>query len=178
MISRLFLLLATLIGARRAIEVGTFTGYSALCVARGLVDDGRLVCCDISQEWTDVGRPYWEKAGVAHKIDLRIGPAIDTLRAIDEEGQFDLAFLDADKTSYADYYAELLRLMRPGGVILVDNVLWGGSVIDPDNTSDDTVAIRRFNAMVAADTMIGADGLLLPELPEDRLREIMSKERK
>ena len=160
-------LLARAIQARRAIEVGTFTGYSALCLARGLPDDGRLVTCDVNGEWPAVGRPYWEKAGVAHKIDLRIGPALDTLRSLPEEPAYDLAFIDADKTSYSLYYEEILRRLRSGGVILVDNVLWMGRVADPAADDDQTAAIRAFNDAVAADTRVDAvmlaisDGLTL-----------------
>ena len=149
-------ILVAAVGARRAIEIGTFTGYSALCIARGLPEDGELICCDVSEEWTSVGRGAWEKAGVAHKVDLRIGPAIDTLRALPETPDFDLAFIDADKTGYASYYEELLPRLRSGGLILVDNVLWGGSIIDPENTSADTEAIRAFNDAVAADARVDA----------------------
>lgn len=145
---------ARVLGARRAIEVGTFTGYSALCIARGLPDDGLLVCCDVSEEWTAVGKPYWERAGVAERIDLRIAPALDTLRGLSAEPPFDLAFIDADKPSYGDYYEELLRLIRPGGVILVDNVLWMGAVIDPEKQDESTVAIRAFNERVAKDPRV------------------------
>ncbi len=153
-------LLARVMGARRAIEVGTFTGYSALCIARGLPDDGRLICCDVSEEWTAIGRPYWEKAGVSQRIDLRIGPAAETLRALPEERVFDLAFVDADKPSYALYYEELLRRVRPGGLILVDNVLWGGAVLDPERDDANTLAIRAFNEQVASDERV--DALMLP----------------
>jgi caffeoyl-CoA O-methyltransferase len=153
-------LLARVMGARRAIEVGTFTGYSALCIARGLPDDGRLICCDVSEEWTAIGRPYWEKAGVSQRIDLRIGPAAETLRALPEERVFDLAFVDADKPSYALYYEELLRRVRPGGLILVDNVLWGGAVLDPERDDANTLAIRAFNEQVASDGRV--DALMLP----------------
>ena len=138
-------LLAGVIGARRAIEVGTFTGFSALCLARGMGKGSQLICCDISEEWTDVGRRFWQEAGVADRIELRIGTAIETLRAIREDGSFDLAFIDADKSSYIDYGEELLRLVRPGGLILVDNVLWFGSVADPDNQEERTLEIRAFN---------------------------------
>ena len=147
-------LLARTLGARRAVEVGTFTGYSALCLARGLPDDGRLICCDVSEEWASVGRPYWEKAGVAHKIDLRIAPAIETLRALPRTQDVDMAFIDADKTSYRDYYEELLMRLRPGGVILVDNVLWMGQVVNPDVDDEQTQAIRAFNDAVAADERV------------------------
>lgn len=149
-------LFTQLIGAVRAIEVGTFTGYSALCVARGLPDDGQLICCDVSEEWTSVGRPFWDKAGVADKIDVRIAPAAETLKAIKEDGAFDLAFIDADKGGYKDYYEELLRLVRPGGAILVDNVLWQGRVIDDSVDDKDTRAIRAFNDYIAADTRVNA----------------------
>jgi caffeoyl-CoA O-methyltransferase len=163
----LMTMLARLIGARRAIEVGTFTGFSALCIARGLPEDGQLVCCDVSDEWTRIGRPYWEKAGVADRIDLRIAPAIETLRGIREDGAFDLAFIDADKPAYRDYAEELLRLVRPGGLILVDNVLWQGSVIDPEKQDESTVAIRAFNDWAAGDPRVEcvmlavSDGLTL-----------------
>ncbi len=143
-----------LLGARRVIEVGTFTGFSALCMARGLPEDGELICCDVSEEWTRVGRPYWQKAGVADRIDLRIAPAIETLRAIDERGAFDMAFIDADKPSYRDYAEELIRLVRPNGLILVDNVLWQGNVIDPGVDDDNTRAIRAFNDWAAADERV------------------------
>jgi caffeoyl-CoA O-methyltransferase len=142
------------IGARRAIEVGTFTGYSSLCIARGLPDDGELICCDVSEEWTSIGKPYWERAGVAGKISLQIAPALETLRANREDGAFDLAFIDAEKTGYAAYFEELVRLLRPGGVILVDNVLWSGEVINPEANDDDVIAIRAFNELVAADPRV------------------------
>lgn len=160
-------LLARLIGARRAIEVGTFTGYSALCIARGLPDDGRLVCCDVSDEWTRIGRPYWEKAGVAHKIELRLAPAIETLRALPRDPVFDLAFIDADKPGYPTYYEEILTRLRPGGLILADNVLFMGTVVDAAVTNETVDAIRAFNDLVAADPRVDcvmlaiADGLTL-----------------
>src|SRR5690348_2570078 len=119
-----------LLGTRRAIEVGTFTGYSALCIARGLADGGRLTCCDVSEEWTSIGRRYWERAGVADRIELIIGPAADTLRALPVDVGFDLAFIDADKPNYAVYYEEVLRRLRPNGVIMVDNVLWSGRAFE------------------------------------------------
>ena len=159
--------LARILGARRAIEIGTFTGYSALCLARGLPDDGELICCDVSEEWTNVGRHYWERAGVAHKIDLRIAPAIETLAKLAQEPNFDLAFVDADKTAYLAYFEALLPLIRAGGVILVDNVLWTGAVVDPEANDENTLAIRRFNDFVAADPRVEcvmlpiADGLTL-----------------
>jgi caffeoyl-CoA O-methyltransferase len=153
-------LFARAIGARRAIEVGTFTGYSALCLARGLPDDGELVCCDVNAEWTAIGRRHWEKAGVAHKIDLRVAPALETLRSLPAEPPFDLAFIDADKPSYVDYFEEILARLRPGGVILVDNVLWMGRVVDPEADDDQTRAIRAFNDRVAADARV--DCVMLP----------------
>ena len=160
-------LLARAIGARRALEVGTFTGYSALCIARGLPPEGRLICCDVSDEWTSIGRPYWEKAGVADRIELHIGPALDTLRALPREPEFDLAFIDADKPSYIAYYEEILERLRPGGVILVDNVLWMGRVVDPEAQDEQTLAIREFNDHVTADARVEcvmlaiSDGLTL-----------------
>jgi caffeoyl-CoA O-methyltransferase len=163
----LLTLLARLLGARRAIEVGTFTGYSALCIARGLPDDGQLLACDVSEEWTSIGRRYWERAGVAKKIDLRIGPALDTLRALPQEPRFDLAFIDADKTSYPAYYEEILLRLRQGGLILVDNVLWMGRVVDASADDENTRAIRAFNDRVAADRRVDcvmlavSDGLTL-----------------
>jgi caffeoyl-CoA O-methyltransferase len=163
-------ILTRLIGARRAIEIGTFTGYSALCIARGLSDDGELVCCDVSEEWTAIGKPFWEQAGVADKIDLRIAPALETLDRLVAGGAsgnerierlpFDLAFVDAVKTEYADYLERLHGLVRPGGVILVDNVLWGGSVVDQDVDDESTRAIRSFNDRVAKDERF--DRVMLP----------------
>ena len=146
--------LARIAGARRAIEVGTFTGYSALCIARGLPDDGSLLCCDVSEEWTRIGRPYWEKAGVAHKIDLRLGPALDTLRDLPSQPGFDFAFIDADKPNYLNYYEEILKRLRPGGVIVADNVLWFGNVVNPDDDSEQTRAIRAFNDALARDARV------------------------
>ncbi len=153
-------LLARAIGARSAVEVGTFTGYSALCIARGLPDDGRLVCCDTSEEWTAIGRPFWERAGVADRIDLRIGPAIDTLRALPPDETLDLAFIDADKGGYVDYYEEILARLRPGGLVLADNVLWMWRVTDPEIQDEQTQAIRKFNDHVAADARV--DKVMLP----------------
>jgi caffeoyl-CoA O-methyltransferase len=152
--------LTRLIGARRAVEIGTFTGYSSLCIARGLPEDGQLLCCDVSEEWTSVARRYWEKAGVADRIELVIAPAADTLRALPQEQSIDLAFIDADKSGYPVYYEEILARLRPGGVILVDNVLWLGRVADPDADDDQTRAIRSFNDQVAADDRV--DRVMLP----------------
>jgi caffeoyl-CoA O-methyltransferase len=147
-------MLARSIGATRAVEVGTFTGYSSLCIARGLPDDGKLLCCDVSDEWTRIGQRFWEKAGVAHKIELKIGPAADTLRALPERDLFDLAFIDADKPGYATYYEEILKRLRQGGLILVDNVLWMGNVVNAEATDANTLAIRAFNDQVAADPRV------------------------
>ena len=164
-------LLARLVGAKRAIEVGTFTGYSALCLARGLAGDGQLICCDTSEEWTQIAQPFWERAGVAERIDLRIGPALDTLRSLPRARDFDLAFIDADKPAYLDYYEELLVRIRPGGLILADNVLWGGSVVDASNQEASTSAIRAFNDFVATDDRVESvmlplsDGLTLIRVP-------------
>jgi caffeoyl-CoA O-methyltransferase len=152
--------LTRLVGARRAIEVGTFTGYSALCIARGLADDGGLLCCDVNEEWTAIGRRYWQEAGVAGKIELRIGPAAETLSALSTEPMWDLAFIDADKPNYPRYYEEVLTRLRRGGVILVDNVLWGGRVIAPDPAEANLSAILAFNDMVAADDRV--DVVMLP----------------
>ncbi|MGZ8766499.1 MAG: O-methyltransferase [Acidimicrobiia bacterium] len=143
-----------LIGARRAVEVGTFTGYSALCIARGLPDDGTLLCCDVSEEWTSLGRRAWERAGVADKITLEIAPALDTLRALPREPAFELGFIDADKPAYPGYYEEILARLRPNGVILVDNVLWGGAVLDSGAEDPNTQAIQAFNDMVTADDRV------------------------
>jgi caffeoyl-CoA O-methyltransferase len=160
-------LLPRLIGARHAIEVGTFTGYSAISIARGLSDDGTLLCCDVNEEWTSIARKYWERAGVEDKIELRIAPAIETLRSLPAGEQFDLAFIDADKPNYPHYYEEVLARLRPNGVILVDNTLWGGAVADSKATDDNTKAIRAFNDKVAADDRVEStiltvgDGLTL-----------------
>jgi caffeoyl-CoA O-methyltransferase len=156
-------LLTRIMGVRRAVEVGTFTGFSSLAIARGLAPDGRLVCCDISDEYTRVARRYWERAGVADRIELRLGPAADTLRDLDAAGLdaagLDLAFVDADKTGYVGYWAELVPRMRPGGVIIADNVLSGGRVLDP-GASADARAIVEFNEIVLADDRV--DSMLLP----------------
>jgi caffeoyl-CoA O-methyltransferase len=160
-------LLARSLGARRAVEVGTFTGYSALCIAQGLPDDGKLLCCDVSEDWTGIARRFWEKAGVAHKIELRIAPALDTLRALPASPHLDLAFIDADKGGYVSYYEEILPRLRPGGLLLADNVLWFGNVADPTKTDENTLAIRRFNDHVARDERVDrvmlaiSDGLTL-----------------
>jgi caffeoyl-CoA O-methyltransferase len=153
-------LLARAIGARRAIEVGTFTGYSAISIARGLPDDGRLLCCDVNGEWTAVAKRFFEKAGLAHKIELRLAPGIETLRALPATQDVDLAFIDADKPSYPLYYEEILKRLRPGGLLLADNVLWLGRVADPSADDEQTRAIRRFNDLVAGDERV--DRVMLP----------------
>jgi caffeoyl-CoA O-methyltransferase len=147
-------LLTRLIGARHAIEVGTFTGYSAISIARGLPDDGTLLCCDVNEEWTAIARKYWERAGVDAKIELRIAPAIETLRSLPAGERFDLAFIDADKANYPHYYEEVLARLRRNGVILVDNTLWGGAAADSKATDDNAKAIRAFNDAVAADDRV------------------------
>ncbi len=159
--------LARLLGARHAVEVGTFTGYSAISIARGLAADGRLLCCDLNEEWAGIARRYFVRAGVTERITLRIAPAIETLRALPPTPEIDLAFIDADKTGYRSYYEELLPRLRPGGVIGFDNVLWTGAVADPANTSDDTVALRALNDFLVRDERVDivmlpvADGLTL-----------------
>jgi caffeoyl-CoA O-methyltransferase len=153
-------ILARATGARRAVEIGTFTGYSSLALARGLGPEGRLLCLDISEEWTAIARAHWEKAGVADRIDLRLGPALDTLRSLPPHETFDLAFVDADKTGYAAYYDELIPRLRPGGLLLVDNTLWGGAVLDAKDDSDNTAAIRALNDRIAADPRVRV--VLLP----------------
>ncbi len=149
-----FEILTSSIGARNAIEIGTFTGYSALSIARGLGPKGRLICCDVSEEWTAIAREHWELAGVADRIDLRIGPALETIAAFEADAWFDLAFIDADKTNYSNYFEALLPLMRPGGIILVDNTLWSRQVLDPAAQEADTIALRAFNKLVAADARV------------------------
>ncbi len=156
-------MLVRLLGARRTLEVGTFTGYSALIVAEALPDDGRLVACDVSEKWTSIGRPFWEEAGVADKIDLRLKPAVDTLDeliAAGESGTFDFAFVDADFANYDAYYERCLTLLRRGGVVGIDNVLWRGRVADQSVRDEDTTAIRAFNVKVHADERV--DAAMLP----------------
>lgn len=147
-------------GASHGIEIGTFTGYSSICIARGLSAQGRLICCDVSEEWTSVARAYWDKAGLADRIELRLGPALDTLRTLPGEAAFDIAFIDADKTGYIGYWNEIVPRIRPGGTILVDNTLSHGRVIDPAETSDAVQAIRDFNDQAVADDRV--DLVLLP----------------
>jgi caffeoyl-CoA O-methyltransferase len=160
-------LLVSAIGARQAVEVGTFTGYSSICIARGLAAGGRLLCCDVSEEWTSVARRYWKRAGLEDRIELRLGPAVETLRALPREEQFDFAFIDADKPSYRTYYEEVLPRLRAGGLVAVDNVLWSGDIVNPDKKDENTLALRAFNEHVAADRRVQsvlltlADGLTL-----------------
>jgi predicted O-methyltransferase YrrM len=144
-------IIARAMGARRAVEVGTFTGSSALAVARGMGPEGRLLCCDVSAEWTAIAQEYWDRAGVSDQIELRLGPAIDTLRALPREEQFDLAFVDADKTGYLEYYEEIVPRLRHGGLMLADNTLQGGRVLDPGAGDQSTAAIRAFNDNAVAD---------------------------
>ena len=153
-------MIARAMGARRAVEVGTFTGYSALAVARGMGPEGRLLCCDVSEEWTAMARVAWEEAGVADRIDLQIGPGIDTLRALPPGEQFDLAFIDADKTGYPDYYEEILQRLRPGGLILLDNMLQGGRVLDASVDDESVTAIRALNDAIVGDERVRV--MLLP----------------
>jgi len=155
----LLTLLARAIGARRALEIGTFTGYSALAIAAALPADGKLVCCDLSKEWTDVARRYWAEAGLAQKIELRLAPALDTVRELLREpgaGAFDFAFIDADKTNYDAYYEACLKLVRTGGMITLDNMLWGGQVSDPTAHDADTDALRALNLKIRDDARVDA----------------------
>lgn len=156
-------LLVRLIGAKRCIEVGVFTGYSSLGVALALPDDGTILACDVSEQYTSVARRYWERAGIANKIDLRLAPATQTLDekiAHGEKGRYDFAYIDADKTGYDAYYERCLQLLRPGGLITIDNVLWSGAVIDEDDRDEDTVALRELNAKIGRDKRV--DAALLP----------------
>ncbi len=153
-------MLTRLVGARRAVEVGVFTGYSSLCIARGLADGGRLLACDVNEEWGSIARRHWERAGVADRIDLVIAPALQTLRALPAEPELDLAFVDADKAGYPAYYEELVPRLRPGGLIVLDNVFLGGRVLDPAFDGADHRAVRELNAFVAADPRVEA--VMLP----------------
>jgi predicted O-methyltransferase YrrM len=166
----IFRLLVELLDVRSYVEVGTFTGYSSLAVALAMPADGRLVCCDVSEEYTNVARRYWAEAGVADRVDLRIGPGVDTLDSLLAEGHentFDLAFIDADKKSYPDYYERCLRLVRPGGLVALDNVLWGGEIADMTKQDRDTLALRAVNELVRDDERVTevllpvADGMTL-----------------
>ncbi len=154
----LLTMLVRLVGARSALEVGTFTGYSSICIARGLPADGHLLCCDVSEEWTAIARRYWERAGVADRIELRIAPAVDTLRALPTERTLDFAFIDADKVGYPAYFEEIVTRVRPGGLIVLDNMLRDGRVLDPQD--DDDRAIAALNVALVADDRV--DVVLLP----------------
>ncbi|HMW01778.1 MAG TPA: class I SAM-dependent methyltransferase [Acidobacteriota bacterium] len=163
-------LLVQMLGAKKTLEIGVFTGYSSLSVALALPPDGKIVACDVSEDWTNVARRYWKEAGVEHKIDLHLAPAVETLSQLladGEAGTFDFAFLDADKDNYDTYYELLLPLLRPGGTIAIDNVLWSGRVIDPEVKDADTVALKELNQKLHHDERISlsmlpiADGLTL-----------------
>lgn len=163
-------LLLKMLNATRVIEIGTFTGYSAMVMALALPEDGEIICCDTSVEWTDIGRRYWAKAGIEKKIDLRLAPALETLDSLVADGRsnsFDFAFIDADKINISNYFERCLQLIRPGGLIAVDNVLWGGAVADSANQETDTLAIREFNKRLVSDDRIDlslvpiGDGLTL-----------------
>ena len=163
-------LLIKLMGAKRAIEIGTFTGYSSICVASAMPDDGRLICCDISPQWTSMAEKYWARANLENRIELYTQPADQTLQMLiddGEEGSFDFVFIDADKQNYIKYYEMALRLLRKGGMIAIDNTLWSGAVADPENTEPGTRAIRRFNEMIKNDNRVSkslvtiGDGLTL-----------------
>ena len=163
-------LLIKLMGAKRAIEIGTFTGYSSICIASAMPENGKLICCDISPQWTDIAEKYWVLAGLENKIDLHIQPAVQTLQMLldgGDEKSFDFIFIDADKQNYVMYYEMALDLLRKGGMIAVDNTLWSGAVADPENTEAGTRAIRRFNEVIKRDTRVSkslltiGDGLTL-----------------
>src|SRR4051794_23181316 len=153
-------MLGRILEARMIEEVGSLTGYSSVCSARGLVQGGRMIWCDVSEEYTSRAVQAWKEAGLDDRVELRLGPAADTLREMPGDPVIDLAFIDADKSGYGVYYEELLARLRPGGVIAVDNVLWSGRIIDPEDTSEDTEALRRFNDMVAVDERV--DRVMLP----------------
>ncbi|SNT36883.1 caffeoyl-CoA O-methyltransferase [Asanoa hainanensis] len=156
----LLTILTRLTNARRAVEVGVFTGYSTLCIARGLAPGGRLLACDVSAEWTSIGRPFWARAGVDDRIDLRLAPALETLRALPADADLDFAFVDAHKPEYPAYYAEIVARLRPGGLIVLDNMFLGGRVLDPDRSDEQTAAVRSLNATIATDDRVEA--VLLP----------------
>ena len=164
---QLLTFLTHLIGARNAVEVGTFTGYSSLCIARALPEDGQLICCDISEKWTEIGRRAWKRAGLADRIDLRLGRGLDTLRELPPNPHLDLVFLDADKGGYVSYWNELVPRVRPGGLLVADNVLWSGEIVNEGSDDTDTQALRAFNDYVAGDDRVDVvilpafDGLLL-----------------
>ena len=166
----LLALLVRTIGARSAIEIGTFTGFSALAVASALPSDGLLICCDVSDEWTTIARRYWQQAGVSSRIQLRLAPALETLEALEREkgaGTFDFAFIDADKSAYDAYYEGCLRLIRRGGLIALDNMLRGGTIVDTNTSDAQTIALRNLNAKIRVDNRVDAcllsvgDGVML-----------------
>ena len=161
---QLLTLLTRVVGARRAVEVGTFTGYSSICIARGLADDGRLLCCDVSEDWTALARRAWQRAGLDDRIELRLAPALDTLRDLPTDVPLDLVFIDADKPGYISYWDELVPRLRPGGLLLADNVLWSGRIVDQPGEGDaadaNLAALRAFNDHVAADPRV--DVAILP----------------
>jgi len=156
----LLTMLTRLTGARSAVEVGTFTGYSSICIARGLAEGGRLLACDVSGEWTSLAQRYWAEAGVADRIELRLAPAAETLAALPEDPTIDIAFVDADKESYPTYYEELVTRLRPGGLVVLDNVLLGGRVFDPAEQGERTSIMRAVNDRVASDERV--DAVMLP----------------
>lgn len=169
-VGALLTLLVASVNAKNAIEIGTFTGYTALKIAKGLPEGGQLLCCDVSKEWTQIGKPFWQKAKVDTKINLQIAPAIETLTKLVTQGQsgcFDFAFIDADKIGYDSYYEICLKLLRPGGLIVLDNMLWGGSVADPSIQDETTLAIRNLNLKISKDPRVLSsllsvgDGLML-----------------
>ncbi len=149
-------ILARAIGARSALEIGTFTGYSSICVARALPDEGHLLCLDVSSEWTSIARRYWERAGLSKKITLKLGAAADTLRGLSTSQTFDFAFIDADKQNYQLYYKETLKRLRRDGLMVIDNVLWSGRVLDPNDQAEDTKEIRALNELIASDGRVEA----------------------
>jgi caffeoyl-CoA O-methyltransferase len=151
---QLLTMMARLIGARRAVEVGTFTGYSSLCIARGLAEGGSLLCCDVNEDWTAIGVRAWERAGLRDRIELRLAPAVQTLRALPREATIDLVFIDADKPGYIAYWEELVPRVREGGVLLADNVLWSGEIVDESVTGENVAALRAFNDKVAVDSRV------------------------
>lgn len=163
-------LLVRLTGAKRCIEVGVFTGYTSLAIAMAMPEDGRIISCDVSEEYTAIGRPYWKRSGVGHKIDLRLAPALQTLEELlhnGEGGQFDFAYIDADKPAYDGYYEACLQLVRVNGIIAIDNVLWSGAVADPADADESTGALRELNAKIGRDERVDAsllsigDGLMI-----------------
>jgi len=169
-VGALLAILAQSVNARKALEIGTFTGYTALKVATVLPPNGKLICCDISREWTDIGRPFWKEAGVSDRIDLHIAPALDTLSALIKAGEsasYDFAFIDADKTGYDSYYEACLTLIRPGGLIVLDNMLWNGAVTDANSQDANTMALQTLNKKISQDSRVNSclltvgDGLML-----------------